>query len=176
MTGAHPDRLSRLVPVPTYRGTPATVICDVRGVDLSGGRQDVPVVGSGRWTLLVFLASGCDGCREFFEAAGDPVGAGLVTDESVVVVTRGPDREDRGALGRLAAPGTRLVMSDEAWAAYRVLGPPFFVLADGSRSRAVTEGVAWGVAQVASHIQAARAGLAGPEVPRLGSAPDDGGR
>ena len=167
MTGAEPERPTGLVAVPTYRGTPTTVVADVRGVDLSGRRQHVSVVGPGHWTLLVFLASGCDGCREFFGAAGDPVGTGLVTDESVVVVTRGPTHEDLGALAELVAPDVRLVMSDEAWAAYRVFGPPFFVLADGARPRAVTEGVAWGVAQVASHIRAARAGVGGPDVPRL---------
>jgi len=176
VTPAEPPRLSRLVPVPTYRDSPVTGICDLRGVDLAGRPLDVEVVGPGRWTLLVFLSSGCYGCREFFAAAGDPQASGLVTDESVVVVTRDADEEDPVALADLAAPGTRLLMSTPAWSAYRVHGPPFFVLADGSRPRVVTEGVAWGVGQVASHLRAARAGSAGPEVPRLTPGPDPGSR
>ncbi len=43
-----------------------------------------------------------------------------------------------------------------AWLAYRVQGPPFFVLVDGSADRVVTEGVAWGVSQIAEHVRAAR--------------------
>jgi len=171
--GARP---SELVPVPTYRDSPATVVSDLAGVDLAGRPDTVTVVGPGRWTLLVFLSSGCDGCREFFTAAGDPRSAGLVTDESVVVVTADPDREDQAALTALVPPGARVLMSSAAWTAYRVAGPPFFVLADGSRPRAVTEGVAWGVAQVASHLRAARAGPVAAEVPRLEPPPVARGR
>ncbi len=167
MTGAEPPRLSGLVPVPTYVGSPATGVFDLGGVDLAGRPATVEVVGPGRWTLLLFLSSGCDGCREFFGAAGDPSSFGLAAEEAVVVVTRDPAQEDLGALAALITPGTRVVLSSAAWSDYRVLGPPFFVLADGARSRAVTEGVAWGVAQVASHLRAARAGSTGPEVPRL---------
>ena len=91
-------------------------------MDLAGRPATVAVVGPGRWTLLVFVSSGCDGCREFIGAAGDPVASGLVTDEAVVVVTRDPAEEDRGALSRLMAPGAPVVMSSAAWSAYRVLG------------------------------------------------------
>jgi hypothetical protein len=167
VTGAEPPRLPGLVPVPTYRDTPVTEVVDLTGVDLAGRPVAVAVVGPGRWTLLLFLSSGCLGCREFFAAAGDPASSGLVTDETVVVVTRDRGHEDLAALADLVVPGTPVLMSSLAWRAYRVHGPPFFVLAEGSRTRAVTEGVAWGVDQVAAHLRAARAGSTGPEVPRL---------
>jgi hypothetical protein len=171
--------LDRLVPIPTYRDRPATPASDLSGVDLSGQPLDVRVLGTGMWTLLVFLSSGCDGCRDLWDALGDPAGSGLVTDEQVVAVTRGPDHEDVAALRRLAppagAPGTDpsgttgadpiqgpppVVMSSPAWSAYRVQGPPFFVLVDGTGDRVVTEGVAWGVPQIAEHVRAARAAYA----------------
>ncbi|HVX20043.1 MAG TPA: hypothetical protein VHB02_01705 [Acidimicrobiales bacterium] len=187
------------MPVPTYRDQPATVAADLAGVDLSAAPVRVPVLGTGRWTLLLFLSSGCFGCRDMWDALADPVRAGLATDERVVAVTHGPDHEDVVALGRLApgptagagsggagpaeagpagagsgraglgrtgsaggtpAEDSPVVMSEAAWSAYRVQGPPFFVLVDGTADRVVTEGVAWGVGQVADHVRAARAARA----------------
>jgi len=152
--------LKGLVPIPTYRDQPATPASNLSGVDLSGAPVHIPVLGTATWTLLLFLSSGCHGCGDMWEELADPVGAGLATDEGVVAVTHGPAYEDVAALGQLAptpVAGTELVvMADEAWSAYRVQGPPFFVLVDGTADRVVTEGVAWGVSQVAEHIRSAR--------------------
>ncbi|HEX3946964.1 MAG TPA: hypothetical protein VHW47_04630, partial [Acidimicrobiales bacterium] len=150
--------LDGLVPVPTYRDRPATPVNDLAGVDLAGAPIDIRVLDTGHWTLLVFLSSGCDGCRELWTALADPAGSGLTTDETVVAVTHDPAHEDLPAVRRLAPPATapapgRVVMSSRAWSAYRVQGPPFFVLVDGAADRVVTEGVAWGVAQVAEHVR-----------------------
>ena len=49
-----------------------------------------------------------------------------------------------------------VVMATAAWSAYRVQGPPFFVLVDGTADQVVTEGVAWGVSQIAEHVRSAR--------------------
>jgi hypothetical protein len=155
-----------LVPVPTYRDQPSTLAVDVSGVSLGGEPVEVPVLHTGRWTLLVFLSSSCHGCHQIWEVMADPVGSGLVTDELVVAVTRDPEHEDIGAL-RSLAPGTvPVVMSSAAWADYRVQGPPFFALVDGSDAvggddgavvRVATEGVAWGVSQIADDVRRARA-------------------
>ncbi len=166
------------MPVPTYRDRPVTVATDPVGTDLVGAPCRVPVVGTGRWSLVVFLSSGCHGCRDLWRALEDPVGSGLVEDESVVVVTRDAGEEDVDALRRLAGGPVPVVMSTATWSAYRVQGPPFFSLVDGRVGtlclgpegvqgsegeqmapgplRVVTEGVAWGVAQVAADVRRAR--------------------
>lgn len=153
------------MPVPTYRDQPATLATDVSGVDLGGEPVEVPVLGTGRWTLLVFLSTGCHGCLQIWEALADPVGTGLATDELVVAITRDPGQEDLGALHSLVPGEAPVVMSSAAWAAYRVQGPPFFALVDGGDGsasgagtgvRVATEGVAWGVAQIADDVRRAR--------------------
>ena len=61
---------------------------------------------------------------------------------------RGAKDEDAAAVAALAAgrpAGVTVVMSSEAYAHYRVAGPPFMVLADAAAVR--TESVAWGVEQ-----------------------------
>jgi len=167
--------LDGLVPVPTYRDHPASRAADVSGVDLSGLPTTVRVLGTRRWTLLLFLSSGCEGCLELWRALGDPAGSGLATDESVVAVTRDLDGEDADELRRLAVPAVRTVSSSTAWRDYRVQGPPFFALVDGTEGRVVTEGVAWGASQVGEHLRRARRGAGGPDVPRL-VPPDAGAR
>lgn len=159
--------LDGLVPVPTYRDRPATTALDVSGVDLHGTPISVLVVGSGHWTLLLFLSSRCDGCLDLWRALDDPPGAGLATNEEVIAVTRELEAEDAEELLRLASPSARTVSSSEAWRNYRVQGPPFFVLVDGTANRVVTEGVAWGPGQVGDHLRLVRRGVGGPEVPRL---------
>ena len=155
-----------LVPIPTFRDAPATKASDVTGVDLSGRPSGATVVGVDHWTLLLFLSSGCEGCREIWgELAGSDRWPGI-DDVRAVVVTRDPASEDTAELRRLAVPGLGLIMSDAAYAAYRVYGPPFFVLVDGSRSLVVTEGVAWGASRVAEDVARATARAGGPEVPR----------
>jgi hypothetical protein len=166
------------VPVPTYRDRPATVATDPIGTDLEGVPCRVPVVATGWWSLVVFLSSGCHGCRDLWQALEDPVRSGLVGDESVVVVTRDAEEEDVDALRGLARGPVPVVMSTATWSAYCVQGPPFFSLVDGRVAtqragpeavqgsegepmapgplRVVTEGVAWGVAQVAADVRRAR--------------------
>jgi hypothetical protein len=132
---------------------------DVEGVDLEGRRVQVAVVGSGQWTLLVFLSAGCHGCLPIWEALADPVGSGLATDEVVVAVTRDPEIDDPASLRPLVPAGTHVVMSSTAWAAYRVQGPPFFALVDGRAGAGptvATEGVAWAVEQIGADVSRAR--------------------
>ena len=175
MTGPAPDLSGLdLVPVPTYRDVPATAVSDLAGADLSGRALTVAVGGVDRWTLLLFLSSGCDGCGELWRALSDSQGAWPAIDGVVpVVVTRGPDTEDPAELDRLATGAVPLVVSDAAYRAYRVHGAPFFVLVDGPRWRVATEGVAWGPPQVAEDVRRALSGQGGPAVPRL-DPPGDG--
>ena len=76
---------------------------------------------------------------------------------TAVVVTKGPGSVDPVEVARAASGVTRaaVVMSDEAWADYRVSAYPFFVLVDpGSRS-VVGETVGFGWSDVRSMIRAA---------------------
>ena len=57
-----------------------------------------------------------------------------------MIVTKGPEAESPSDLRRLAPPGTVVVMSSDAWAAYQVPGSPYFVLTDGDRPGVVGEG------------------------------------
>lgn len=154
-----PPPLTRLVPIPARtRPRPGTAD-DLVGTDLDGNPAAITVAASGRSTLLLFLSSGCDGCRPLWAATADPQDAGLVRPggERVVVVTRDAATEDLVELRALAGAGAAVVMSSDAWASYGVHGPPFFCLVEGVNGRVATEGVAWGVQQVAADVSRARA-------------------
>jgi hypothetical protein len=75
----------------------------------------------------------------------------------VVAVTKGADSVDRDEVARAAAGATGLpvVMSEDAWAEYRVTGYPFFVLVDPRTRTVVGETVGFGWPDVRSMIRAA---------------------
>lgn len=88
-------------------------------------------------TLVAFLSSGCTGCAAFWETLGEHH---LRHVPEIVIVTRGPDREQRAKIRSLAPSGVPVLMSSEAWEDYAVPGSPYFVLVEGSEIRG--EGVA----------------------------------
>jgi hypothetical protein len=94
--------------------------------------------------LLLFLSAACNGCADMWEGTDELV-AGLPAEVQVVIVTRGPELEDAAGIETLAPVGTRTVMSSQAFADYRVSGPPFLVVVTGDEVK--TEGVAWGIAE-----------------------------
>jgi hypothetical protein len=96
----------------------------------------VKLAFDGTPTLLAFLSSGCTSCARFWEALADERPAGLQT----MIVTRGPDREQRSKLRALAPEAVPVVMSSEAWEDYAVPGSPYFVLVEDGAIRG--EGVA----------------------------------
>lgn len=144
-----------LVQVPLRSARPPVV--DVEGTDLWGRAVRAELATPGRWTLLLFLGSRCDGCAPFWGAAGAPGSLGLSATDHVRIVTRDAGVEDAAAVRALLA-GLRAaalaVMSTPAWRAYGVLGPPFFTAVDGAAVR--SEGVAWSVDQVAADVARAR--------------------
>ena len=164
--------LGEVVSVPVRRST--RLLAEVTGVDLSGAAVTVGVLAPGRWALLLFLASSCDACAPFWQATADPRTLGLLEGDRLVTLTRPWPHEDPAVLERLVrgagehARAGSVVMSARAWADYGVLGPPFFVLADGTL--VASEGVAWSPGQVAADVRRARSGgmeerstsLAGP--------------
>ncbi len=161
MTEPPADIVRRLRPIPTSEGPPTTRPRDIVGVTPEGVSCRVEVMEAAAPVLLLFLSAACLGCQDLWEGLGQ-LRAGLGDAARLAVVTRSPagartrDRatsrgakdEDAAAVAALAAgapAGVTVVMSSEAYAHYRVAGPPFSVLADAASVR--TESVAWGVEQ-----------------------------
>jgi len=148
------ELLRRLTPIPTYRDHPATTPHNVAGVDPSGAPLHVPILERAEPMLLLFLSSTCQGCLDLWHGL-DVLRAALPPALDLAVVTRGADHEDAAAIAELgqSAGGFPVVMSTAAYADYRVAGPPFLVVVDGTRVR--TEGVAWGIEETARATLAA---------------------
>jgi hypothetical protein len=131
---------------------------DLVGVSPTGDRVDVLIGDLDRPVLLCFLHVRCDGCEQFWQGLADvaPSESELPDTVSAVVVTKGPDSVESVAVARAAAGVTRVpvVMSDEAWADYRVSAYPFFVLVDPGSASVVGETVGFGWSDVRSMIGA----------------------
>jgi hypothetical protein len=149
------ELLRRLRPIPTYGSHPTTTPHDVAGVDPAGTACTIELTGPVSPALLLFLSSDCLGCRDLWEGA-DALAALLPDAVRVVVISRGPEREDAAAIAALAPAGVPTVMSTEAFTAYRVQGAPFLVVVEGDVVR--TEGVAWGVEETARTVRVALGG------------------
>ena len=148
--------LRRLRPIPTYRDHPSTSPVDVKGHDPAGAAVEVLITGSADPVLLLFLSADCLGCLDLWEHMGD-LRQSVPAEVRLVIVTRGAEAEEAGAIAALAPPDVPTVMSTQAYADYRVGGPPFLVLV--TAAAVLTEGVAWGIEETA---RATRAALPGP--------------
>jgi hypothetical protein len=151
------DILRRLRPIPTDRRRgPAH---DVDGVDPSGARLSLEIMGATAPVLLLFLSAACIGCLDLWEGLAE-FRAGLPRPCRLAVVTRSPEEEDASdvvSLARFAAgvPGdpVPVVMSTAAYGDYRVDGPPFYAVV--GPVRVLGEGVAWGVDATLGAVSAA---------------------
>ena len=131
-------------PIPTYTDHPATSPVDIEGVTPGGDLLHVTIVNSVDPVLLVFVSSSCLGCRDLWEGTA-ALRASLPEGLQTVLVTKGPEDEDAGAIAALDPGDTPIVMSSRAFRDYRVGGPPFFSVVAAGEVR--TEGVAWGIAE-----------------------------
>ncbi|HEV3263995.1 MAG TPA: hypothetical protein VG014_00585 [Acidimicrobiales bacterium] len=106
--------------------------------------------------LLAFLNTDCDGCEEFWSGLQDPDATGIPAGTEVVAITKGPGSIPSDDV-RKSAAGIRVpvVMSDQVWIDYRVLGYPFFVLVDRASNLVVGETVGLGWDDVLSMTRAA---------------------
>lgn len=117
-------------------GLPADAAApDLAGVTPTGDAIQLSFEGPA--TLLAFLSTGCTGCAGFWETLGE---RRLPADLQTLIVTRGPDREQRAKLRSLEPETVPVVMSSEAWEDYAVPGSPYFVLIEDGAVRG--EGVA----------------------------------
>jgi hypothetical protein len=126
---------------------------DVAGQTPAGDAVQVAVTRPGSPTLLAFLTSGCGVCEGFWETIG--ADRGELTGVDLVVVTKGGHEESPSRIAELARPGTRVIMSSDAWSDYAVPGAPYFVHVDGSGTVA-GEGAAREWRQVISLFRDAR--------------------
>jgi hypothetical protein len=107
-------------------GSPAT---DLSGVGPEGTPMEIELADSS--AVLLFLTGSCYGCRPLWVGAAERYHDGS-PHPSVVIVTPSPSTESAQAVAALATGETRVLMSSEAWHAYRVTKAPWCVqVADG---------------------------------------------
>lgn len=125
------DGTQRLAPPRTGHsgpGRPAELAPEaITGVSPHGQVVSASLRGSRGHTLLAFLSTGCTTCRPFWKAFAQDLELPF-PDIRPVIVTAGPDRESPGELASMAPPNVLLIMSSEAWDAFRVPGTPYFQL------------------------------------------------
>jgi hypothetical protein len=141
---SHAEILRRLGPeetaAPRVPAPPASIRSDTGAPELAGATpagDALKLTLDGPPTLLAFLSSGCTSCARFWETLGE---RRLPTGLEPVIVTHGPEREQRSKLRALAPKSVPVVMSSEAWVEYAVPGSPYFVLVEDGQVRG--EGVA----------------------------------
>jgi hypothetical protein len=145
-----PTFVAGLRPVPAGVGADEPSVgrpaADIVGVAPNGQRIEVRLGDLDGSIALVFLATRCDGCEEFWRGFGDERRAGLPPSVTPVIVTRGPDTTPATDVERLAAGAgdVPVVMGDDTWTDYRVFGYPFLVLVDAATRTVVAEAVGFG--------------------------------
>jgi hypothetical protein len=145
--------LGHLIQVPKFLGHRSGLVHPIQGRTLSGDPITHDLLDG--WTLLMFLSTSCDGCRQLWESVADPEHSQMPADLATLVITRDA-QEASTDVARLCGTAA-VVMSDEAWPDYGVHSGPFFVLVDGRQAKVATEGVAWSVEQITAAVGAARA-------------------
>jgi hypothetical protein len=129
------------------RAEPEPAAHDVSGETPEGEIVTVRVVDVDHDTLLLFLSSGCETCRAFWQELAGPVP--LPRGTRLLVVAQGADAESPAELARLAAPEVDVVLSSDAWRDYEVPGSPHAVFVDGRAGRVRGEGTGQSLQQVA---------------------------
>jgi hypothetical protein len=159
-----PAFVAGLRPIPTGPLGPAEQrpAPDIAGEDLHARPVSVRIGTFEHAVLLCFLHVHCDGCDGFWRGLAERPAVVFPDSISAVVVTKGPGAVDRAEVAQAAGdsettPGAvrvPVVMSDTAWADYRVTGYPFFVLVDARNQTIVGETVGFGWPDVTAMIEA----------------------
>ncbi|MGA8727089.1 MAG: hypothetical protein WB565_18805 [Acidimicrobiales bacterium] len=157
-----PEFVAGLRPISTgLEGQPVPwPAVDLEGVTPGGAPIRVALDETSGPVLLAFLATRCDGCETFWNGLRASGPLAEFRSIEVVVVTKAPPSADAGEVERLAARlgSVPIVMSDTAWAEYRVSGYPFFVLVDPAARKVVGETVAFGMDDVLALVTGGGAG------------------
>ena len=105
-----------------------------------------------RWSLLFFLSSDCMSCEALWKGLGDPRSNGVPDYVRPIVVTHSPERERISEIRALARPAMAasvpVVMADDPWADFEILGASTVVLVDATGGRVVGESAATGWSHV----------------------------
>ncbi|MHB1709942.1 MAG: hypothetical protein ACYCV7_00865 [Acidimicrobiales bacterium] len=138
--------------IPEPRSAP-----DIRGVTPGGTPIVLRIADADHHLLLAFLHAECAGCTEFWHRFREPETLGLAPGMSVAVITKGPGTASSKDVASSAAGVDRVpvVMSDQAWTDYRILGYPFFVLVEAVSNRVVGETLGLGWSDVVGMTQSA---------------------
>lgn len=119
--------------------------------------------------LLAFLSTGCLTCQAFWTDLHEGRAPMIPNGGRLVVVTKSRDSESLSKLRDWEPKGVPLLMSSEAWDAYKVPSSPYFVLVDGSSATIYGEGSATSWHQVTSLLSDA---LADEQLIAEGGVPD----
>jgi hypothetical protein len=102
---------------------------EIVGVDPAGAATSVSLRHGRGETLLAFLSTGCASCQVFWAEMSSE--SRLPTSRTrPLIVTKGPGAESPARVRDLAPAGMKVIMSDDAWDAYRVPLTPYFMLVD----------------------------------------------
>lgn len=138
---------------------PRSVGATLVGVDPAGRRSQASLDSP---TLVVFVSTTCDGCRDLAELVGR--GAPGV---AVLGVLREPaDGLPDDAVEAFVRPGGAWLLGDHAFDVLGVRSAPYFCLLDATGT-VVVEGVAFGAAHVEDHVARALGGTPKPDAVRL---------
>ena len=162
-----PEFVAGLRPVPTGlegQSVPWPAV-DLEGVTPAGEPVRVALDQASGSVLIAFLATRCDGCETFWSGLRASGELAVFESLQVVVVTKAPPSVDAAEVLRLAAGlgPVPIVMSDTAWARYRVSGYPFFVLVDPAARKVIGETVALGTDDVLALLVAGGITTGDPE-------------
>jgi hypothetical protein len=143
--------------VPTRKTEPGDVRIarDVIGTSPAGLPVEFLIDHLDRPALLAFLHTNCDGCDEYWSGFGHTDRGPWPHSVWPAIVTRGPESVGLADIQQAAA-GVRevpVIMSDQAWIDYQVLGYPFFVLIEPESRTVIGETVGFGWADVISMIR-----------------------
>ena len=143
--------------VPSRKGEPSDgrSAQDVIGISPAGLPVEFRIDHLDRPALLAFLHTHCDGCDEYWSGFGRTDGGPLPHSVLPAIVTRGPESVGLADVQRAAAGvlEVSVIMSDQAWIDYQVLGYPFFVLIDPESRTVIGETVGFGWSDVISMIR-----------------------
>jgi len=146
------EELAPGVPPPSAREE-APAASEIAGSTPYGDAVQLSFAPGGASSLIAFLSSGCTTCQAFWEELHPAQGAEIPGGGQVVVVTKSSEQESVSKLRELAPPELPVIMSSQAWEAYRVPGSPYFVHIDGASGRVAGEGSASSWKQVRSLLQ-----------------------
>lgn len=153
------DVLASARPIPSGRPPARTVRTTLVGDDPTGRpmrrRLDAP-------TLVVFLSTTCDGCRDLAEL----VRSGAAGIEVLGILRRPASGLPDAAVDAFTRSVGAWLCGDDPFGAFDVRTGPYFCLLDATGT-IVVEGVAFGRAHVEEHVAHALAGRPRPDAVRL---------